>query len=46
MTEQNRRWFRANPSGADTVAATRQDADAARERTADGRSDSAPRSPG
>jgi hypothetical protein len=34
-TEQNRRWFRANPSGADAVAAATKAADAARERTAE-----------
>ncbi|GAA1709389.1 hypothetical protein [Streptomyces yatensis] len=33
-TEQNRRWFRANPNGADAVAAAMKAADAARERTA------------
>ncbi|MFH8663074.1 hypothetical protein [Streptomyces afghaniensis] len=33
-TEQNRRWFRANPNGADAVAAATKAADAARERTA------------
>ncbi|MER7694644.1 hypothetical protein [Streptomyces sp. NPDC097610] len=34
-TEQNRRWFRANPTGADTVAAATKASDAARERTAE-----------
>ncbi|MEU9413242.1 hypothetical protein AB0E08_47190 [Streptomyces sp. NPDC048281] len=34
-TEQNRRWFRANPNGADAVAAATKAADAARERTAE-----------
>ncbi|MEU9796430.1 hypothetical protein AB0E27_38730 [Streptomyces sparsogenes] len=33
-TEQGRRWFRANPNGADAVAAATKAADAARERTA------------
>jgi len=33
-TEQNRRWFRANPSGADALAAAAKAASAARERTA------------
>ncbi|MEU5437984.1 hypothetical protein AB0G73_32080 [Streptomyces sp. NPDC020719] len=33
-TEQNRRWFRANPNGADAVAAATKAAYAARERTA------------
>ncbi|MEV7683244.1 hypothetical protein AB0O64_32585 [Streptomyces sp. NPDC088341] len=33
-TERNRRWFRANPAGADAVAAASKAADAARERTA------------
>lgn len=33
--EQNRRWFRANPNGADAVAAATKAADAARERTAE-----------
>ncbi|MGW3954051.1 hypothetical protein ACWEKM_24730 [Streptomyces sp. NPDC004752] len=33
-TEQNRRWFRANPNGADAVAAATKAADTARERTA------------
>jgi hypothetical protein len=33
-TEQNRRWFRANPKGADAVAAATKAADTARERTA------------
>jgi hypothetical protein len=33
-TEQNRRWFRANPNGADAIAAATKAADAARERTA------------
>ncbi|MGW3566791.1 hypothetical protein ACWDSL_23445 [Streptomyces sp. NPDC000941] len=33
-TEQNRRWFRANPNGADAVAAETKAADTARERTA------------
>ncbi|MGW2890551.1 hypothetical protein ACWDDN_35645 [Streptomyces griseoruber] len=34
-TEQNRRWFRANPNGADAVAAATKATDAARERTAE-----------
>ncbi|MEU1107254.1 hypothetical protein ABZ408_40950 [Streptomyces tibetensis] len=34
-TEQNRRWFRSNPNGADALAAATQAADAARERTAE-----------
>ncbi|WP_413804249.1 hypothetical protein [Streptomyces sp. OE57] len=34
-TEQKRRWFRANPNGADAVAAATKAADAARERTAE-----------
>ncbi|MFR0367585.1 hypothetical protein [Streptomyces sp. MCC20] len=34
-TEQNRRWFRANPNGADAVAAATTAADAARECTAE-----------
>ncbi|AGP51812.1 hypothetical protein [Streptomyces rapamycinicus] len=34
-TEQNRRWFRAHPNGADTVAAAAKAADTARERTAE-----------
>lgn len=34
-TEQNRRWFRANPNGADAVAAATKAADTARERTAE-----------
>ncbi|MEH0557438.1 hypothetical protein [Streptomyces sp. B21-101] len=34
-TEQNRRWFRANPTGADAVAAATKAADATRERTAE-----------
>ncbi|WP_216586605.1 hypothetical protein [Streptomyces brasiliscabiei] len=34
-TEQNRRWFRANPNGADAVAAATTAADTARERTAE-----------
>ncbi|WP_238431837.1 hypothetical protein [Streptomyces cavernae] len=34
-TEQNRRWFRANPNGADAVAAATTAAEAARERTAE-----------
>jgi hypothetical protein len=33
-TEQNRRWYRHNPNGADAVAAATKAADAARERTA------------
>lgn len=33
-TEQNRRWFRANPNGADAVAAATKAADTARERAA------------
>lgn len=33
--EQNRRWFRANPTGADAVAAATKAADAARSRTAE-----------
>ena len=33
-TEQNRRWYRANPNGADAVAAATQAADTARERAA------------
>ncbi|MEU3522204.1 hypothetical protein ABZ770_44470 [Streptomyces sp. NPDC006654] len=33
-TEQNRRWFRKNPNGADAVAAATQAADTARQRTA------------
>jgi hypothetical protein len=33
-TEQRRRWFRANPNGADALAAAAKAADAARERTA------------
>jgi hypothetical protein len=33
-TEQNRRWYKHNPHGADAVAAATQAADAARERTA------------
>ncbi|MFH8736341.1 MULTISPECIES: hypothetical protein [unclassified Streptomyces] len=33
-TEQNRRWFKHNPYGADAVAAATKAADAARERTA------------
>ncbi|GAA1924108.1 hypothetical protein [Streptantibioticus ferralitis] len=33
-TEQNSRWFRANPTGADAVAAATKAADTARERTA------------
>lgn len=33
-TERNRRWFRANPTGADAIAAATKAADAARERTA------------
>ncbi len=33
-TEQNRRWFRANPNGAGAVAAATKAAEAARERTA------------
>lgn len=32
-TEQNRRWFKHNPNGADAVAAATKAADAARERT-------------
>ncbi|MEU1457714.1 hypothetical protein [Streptomyces avermitilis] len=32
-TEQNRRWFRANPNCADAIAAATKAADAARERT-------------
>ncbi|MFG2681267.1 hypothetical protein [Streptomyces sp. NPDC048392] len=34
-TEQNRRWFRANPNGADAVAAATTAADTARQRTAE-----------
>ncbi|MET8411119.1 hypothetical protein ABZV34_23960 [Streptomyces sp. NPDC005195] len=34
-TEQNRRWCRANPNGADAIAAATKAADAARERTAE-----------
>jgi hypothetical protein len=34
-TEQNRRWFRKNPTGADAVAAATKAADAARERVAE-----------
>ncbi|WP_406490697.1 hypothetical protein OHB06_01265 [Streptomyces sp. NBC_01604] len=34
-TEQNRRWFRAHPNGADAVATATKAADAARERTAE-----------
>ncbi|EPH42678.1 hypothetical protein ABT390_21765 [Streptomyces aurantiacus] len=34
VIEQNRRWFRANPNGADAVAAAAKAADAARARTA------------
>lgn len=34
-TEQNRRWFRANPNGADAVAAATEAADTARERAAE-----------
>ncbi|WP_203237896.1 hypothetical protein [Streptomyces sp. CdTB01] len=34
-TEQNRRWFRANPNGADAVAAATKAAESARERTAE-----------
>jgi ssDNA-binding Zn-finger/Zn-ribbon topoisomerase 1 len=34
-TEQNRRWFRKNPNGADAVAAATKASDAARERTAE-----------
>ncbi|MFJ3043863.1 hypothetical protein [Streptomyces tendae] len=34
-TEQNRRWFRKNPNGADAVAAATKAADAARERVAE-----------
>ncbi|MFF8932308.1 hypothetical protein ACF1AO_34150 [Streptomyces longwoodensis] len=34
-TEQNRRWFRATPNGADAVAAASAAADTARERTAE-----------
>ncbi|MEU5632150.1 hypothetical protein ACH47C_23570 [Streptomyces rishiriensis] len=34
-TEQNRRWFRANPNGAEAVAAATKAAHAARERTAE-----------
>ncbi|MGW7620758.1 hypothetical protein ACWGLG_33975 [Streptomyces antimycoticus] len=34
VTEQKRRWFRANPNGADAVAAATKAADTARERTA------------
>ncbi|PBC87047.1 MULTISPECIES: hypothetical protein [unclassified Streptomyces] len=33
-TEQNRRWHKHNPNGADAVAAATKAADAARERTA------------
>jgi hypothetical protein len=33
-TEQNRRWYRANPKGADALAAAARAADTARERTA------------
>lgn len=33
-TEQNRRWYRANPGGADALAAAAKAADTARERTA------------
>jgi len=33
-TEQSRRWFRANPTGADAIAAATKAADIARERTA------------
>ncbi|MER6393945.1 hypothetical protein ABT236_36535 [Streptomyces sp. NPDC001523] len=33
-TEQGRRWFRHNPTGADAVAAAKKAADTARERTA------------
>ncbi|MFD0005101.1 hypothetical protein ACFVJ4_22125 [Streptomyces sp. NPDC127178] len=33
-TEQNRRWFRANPNSPDAVAAATKASDAARERTA------------
>ncbi|WP_413105692.1 hypothetical protein [Streptomyces sp. Inha503] len=33
-TEQKRRWFRANPNGADAVAAATKAADTARKRTA------------
>jgi hypothetical protein len=33
-TEQRRRWFRANPNGADALTAAAKAADAARERTA------------
>ncbi|KMS78060.1 hypothetical protein ACH49_18230 [Streptomyces leeuwenhoekii] len=33
-TEQNRRWYKHNPNGADAVAAATKAADAARERTA------------
>lgn len=33
-TEQRRRWFRANPNGADALAAAAKAADAAREHTA------------
>ncbi|WP_413812675.1 hypothetical protein [Streptomyces sp. OE57] len=35
VTEQNRRWFRANPNGADAVAVATKAADAARIRTAE-----------
>ncbi|MEU3136409.1 hypothetical protein ABZ691_26980 [Streptomyces sp. NPDC006854] len=34
-TEQNRRWFRHNPNGADAIAAATKAADTARERTAE-----------
>ncbi|WP_240512478.1 hypothetical protein [Streptomyces griseoruber] len=34
-TEQNRRWFRANPNGADAVAAATKAADTARQRAAE-----------
>lgn len=33
-TEQNRRWYKHNPNGADAIAAATKAADAARERTA------------
>jgi hypothetical protein len=33
-TEQRRRWYRANPNGADALAAAAKAADAARERAA------------
>ncbi|MFJ9729393.1 hypothetical protein ACIRP3_42330 [Streptomyces sp. NPDC101209] len=34
-TEQNRRWFRANPNGADAIAAATKAADTARQRVAE-----------